>query len=74
MARAPIHPGEILVDELETRGLRVAELARIIHVPPRTGLPKSSMANVISLLTPRNQRNQSEISERNQGQTTISEY
>lgn len=34
MARTPIHPGEILADELETRELTAAELARTINVPP----------------------------------------
>lgn len=34
MARSPIHPGEILADELNTRELTAAELARIINVPP----------------------------------------
>ncbi len=34
MARTPIHPGEILVDELKARGVTCAELARQIHVPP----------------------------------------
>lgn len=33
MAREPIHPGEILADELEELGLSAAELARRIHVP-----------------------------------------
>ena len=34
MARTPIHPGEILGDELEELGLSAAELARAIRVPP----------------------------------------
>lgn len=34
MARTPIHPGKILADELNTRELTAAELARIINVPP----------------------------------------
>ena len=34
MARTPIHPGEILADELEELGLSAAELARRIEVPP----------------------------------------
>lgn len=34
MARTPIHPGEILADELAERDLTAAELARIIRVPP----------------------------------------
>ena len=33
MAKPPIHPGEILGDELEEIGLSGAELARRIHVP-----------------------------------------
>jgi addiction module HigA family antidote len=33
MARTPIHPGEILADELEELGLTAAELARTIGVP-----------------------------------------
>jgi addiction module HigA family antidote len=33
MARTPIHPGEILADELEDLGLSAAELARLIDVP-----------------------------------------
>ncbi|MBI3949800.1 MAG: HigA family addiction module antidote protein [Acidobacteria bacterium] len=33
MARTPIHPGEILADELEELGMSAAELARILHVP-----------------------------------------
>jgi len=33
MARTPIHPGEILADELAELGLTAAELARIIDVP-----------------------------------------
>ena len=34
MNRTPIHPGEILHDELEEIGIASAELARIIAVPP----------------------------------------
>ncbi len=34
MARTPIHPGEILADELQEIDLSAAELARIIEVPP----------------------------------------
>ena len=34
MARTPIHPGEILADELEAIGISAAELARTIGVPP----------------------------------------
>jgi len=33
MARPPIHPGEILADELAEIGVRPAELARQIAVP-----------------------------------------
>lgn len=31
--RTPIHPGEILADELEEIGISVTELARLIEVP-----------------------------------------
>lgn len=34
MARTPIHPGEILADELDGLGLSAAGLARLIDVPP----------------------------------------
>jgi antitoxin HigA-1 len=34
MARTPIHPGEILGDELEETGLSAKKLADVIHVPP----------------------------------------
>ena len=34
MNRTPIHPGEILGDELENLGLSASELARILDVPP----------------------------------------
>jgi addiction module HigA family antidote len=34
MARRPIHPGEILGDELRELGISAAELARRINVPP----------------------------------------
>ena len=34
MARTPIHPGEILSDELEEIGLSAKKLADLIHVPP----------------------------------------
>jgi antitoxin HigA-1 len=34
MPRTPIHPGEILGDELRELGISAAELARLIHVPP----------------------------------------
>jgi len=33
MTRTPIHPGEILADELNELGLSAAELARQIRVP-----------------------------------------
>ena len=33
MARPPIHPGEILADELEELALSAAGLARELHVP-----------------------------------------
>ena len=33
MARTPIHPGEILADELDELGLSSAQLARTIRVP-----------------------------------------
>ncbi len=34
MARTPIHPGEILADELEETGLSAKSLADVIEVPP----------------------------------------
>jgi addiction module HigA family antidote len=34
MARTPIHPGEILADELAELGMTASELARILRVPP----------------------------------------
>jgi antitoxin HigA-1 len=34
MARTPIHPGEILGDELEETGLSAKRLADVIQVPP----------------------------------------
>lgn len=33
MSRTPIHPGEILKDELDEIGISAAELARQLHVP-----------------------------------------
>lgn len=33
MSRTPIHPGEILADELRELGMSAAELARAVHVP-----------------------------------------
>ena len=33
MSRTPIHPGEILADELKELGMSAAELSRILHVP-----------------------------------------
>jgi len=34
MARTPIHPGEILADELAEIGLSAAKLAALLEVPP----------------------------------------
>jgi len=34
MARTPIHPGEILADELQEIGISAAALARLLEVPP----------------------------------------
>ena len=34
MARTPIHPGEILADELEEVNLTAKKLADVIEVPP----------------------------------------
>lgn len=34
MARTPIHPGEILADELQEIGISAAALARTLGVPP----------------------------------------
>jgi antitoxin HigA-1 len=34
MARTPIHPGEVLSDELEELGLSAKRLADVIEVPP----------------------------------------
>jgi addiction module HigA family antidote len=34
MARTPIHPGEILADELAELGITATELARVLRVPP----------------------------------------
>lgn len=33
MARTPIHPGEILADELEERGMSALALAKALYVP-----------------------------------------
>ena len=33
MSRTPIHPGEILYDELRELGMSAAELVRRLHVP-----------------------------------------
>jgi len=33
MARTPIHPGEILADELKELGITAAKLGRTLHVP-----------------------------------------
>lgn len=34
MARPPIHPGEILADEIAELGISASELARSLHIPP----------------------------------------
>jgi addiction module HigA family antidote len=34
MARTPVHPGEILADELEETGLTAKKLADVLDVPP----------------------------------------
>jgi addiction module HigA family antidote len=34
MSRPPIHPGEILADDLDEIGMTASELARRIDVPP----------------------------------------
>jgi len=34
MVRPPIHPGEILADELAARGLSASQVARALNVPP----------------------------------------
>jgi addiction module HigA family antidote len=34
MPRTPIHPGEVLADELEDTGFSAKRLAEVIHVPP----------------------------------------
>ncbi len=39
MARTPIHPGEILADELEEIGLTAKKLADVIEVPPNRLYP-----------------------------------
>ncbi|MBW4617244.1 MAG: HigA family addiction module antidote protein [Desmonostoc vinosum HA7617-LM4] len=33
MARPPIHPGEILADEIHELGMSASDLARVLHVP-----------------------------------------
>lgn len=33
MARTPVHPGEVLADELKALGMSAAESARTLHVP-----------------------------------------
>lgn len=33
MARPPIHPGEILADEINELGITASDLARVLHVP-----------------------------------------
>ncbi len=35
MARDPIHPGEILADELEALHVTAYQLAAALHIPPR---------------------------------------
>jgi addiction module HigA family antidote len=35
MARTPVHPGEVLADELEEIGLTATKLAAVIEVPNR---------------------------------------
>jgi len=35
MSRPPIHPGEILADELKEIGVTPSELARQMNVPPQ---------------------------------------
>lgn len=46
MARPPIHPGEILADELTELGITPSALAHAIHVPPNrvTQILKGSRA------------------------------
>lgn len=34
MARPPIHPGEILAEELKERGINASQFARALNVPP----------------------------------------
>ncbi|MBD2359817.1 HigA family addiction module antidote protein [Anabaena minutissima FACHB-250] len=33
MARSPIHPGEILADEITELSMTASDLARVLHVP-----------------------------------------
>jgi antitoxin HigA-1 len=33
MARSPIHPGEILADEINELSMTASDLARVLHVP-----------------------------------------
>jgi len=33
MARLPIHPGEILADEIHELGMSISDLADILHIP-----------------------------------------
>jgi len=33
MARPPIHPGEILADEITELAMTASDLARVLHVP-----------------------------------------
>ncbi len=46
MTQPPIHPGEILADELTELGITATELAHAIHVPPNrmTQILKGSRA------------------------------
>src|ERR1017187_7710942 len=45
MPRTPIHPGEILGDELEEIGLSAKRLADVIQVPPNRLYPRMSRAH-----------------------------
>jgi addiction module HigA family antidote len=46
MARTPIHPGELLHDELEAAGLSAAEFAR------RARLPETRIAEILACRQP----------------------
>ena len=39
MTRPPIHPGEILTEEIQELGMNANQLAHALQVPP-TGLPR----------------------------------